>query len=458
MLGFGWLVWRQAQEALRQGRLEEVVGLLGKMPSGGQQRWEELRRQLVRTLVERGEKGLRRDDAAAAWRDLLQAEHVGGPDPAPQGLRQALARLGLAEVRALLEAGEPGRAAETCAMLRERGVRQTELDPLEETAREWLRARDLADRGEFAWAAQLGERMRRLWAGPLGALDRFVQDLEERQGAFTDLVVELTEAAQKEDWPRVLQLSERILALAPQHAQTRKLRSQAWRAVEPTTVATAAAIRPPVPRADTKADPTGNQYLLWVDGVGGYLLCLQPQVTLGQASPETKVDVAIFADVSRHHATLSRDSEGYVLEAVRSVQVNGQKVERALLQSGDRVTLGTSCQFRFWLPLAISATARLELVSGHRLRLAVDGVILMADTLVMGPGSQVHLSLPDLKRPLVLYRQKDALAVSYPGTLIVNGQPCKDRAQLEAGATVTGEGFSLALEAVGGRLAVGGRQ
>ncbi len=451
MLGFGWLVWRQAQEALRQGRLEEVVGLVGKVSPVGQQRWEDLRRQLVRALVERGEKSLRRDDAAAAWRDLLQAEHVGRADPTPLRLRQALARLGLAEVRALLEAGEPARAAEACALLRERNVRQTELEPLEETAREWLRARDLADRGEFAWAAQLGERMRRLWAGPLGALERFVQDLEERQRAFSSLVLELPEAAQKEDWPRVLQLSERLLALAPQHAQTRKLRSQAWRAIEPATVATAAAVRPPAPPAAEMAEPAANQYLLWIDDVGGYLLCLQPRVTLGQASPEAKVDVALFADVSRHHATLTRDCEGYVLEAVRSVQVNGQKVERALLQSGDRVTLGTSCQFRFWLPLAISATARLELVSGHRPRLAVDGVILMADTLVMGPGAQVHLPLPDLKQPLVLYRQKDGLGVSYPGTLIINGQPFKDRGQLEPGATVTGEGFSLALEAVGSR-------
>lgn len=448
MLGFGWLVWRQAQEALRQGRLEEVAGLLGKAPPAGQQRWEDLRRQLVKALVERGEKALRRDDVTAAWRDLLQAENLGCADPAPQRLRPALARLGLAEIRALLEAGEPSRAAEACTLLRDRGVRQPELEPLAETAREWLRAQDLADRGEFAWAAQLGERMRRLWGGPLGALERFVHDLEERQRAFGSLVVELTESAQREDWPRVLQLSEGILALAPQHAHTRKLRSQAWRIIEPATVATMA-VPQPASRLEKTAERASTQFLLWIDGVGGFLLCLQPSVTLGQASPEAKVDVPLLADVSRHHATLVRDNEGYVLEAVRSVQVNGQKVDRALLQSGDRVTLGTSCQFRFWLPLAISATARLELMSGHRLPWAVDCIILMADTLILGPGPQVHLPLPDLKQPLVLYRQQDALAINHPGTLVVNGQPCKDRSPLEPGTTVTGEGFSLALEAVG---------
>ena len=45
-------------------------------------------------------------------------------------------------------------------------------------------------------------------------------------------------------------------------------------------------------------------YALWIDGVGGYLVCLSHRVTLGQSLNETPVDIALIADVSRHHATI----------------------------------------------------------------------------------------------------------------------------------------------------------
>jgi len=87
-----------------------------------------------------------------------------------------------------------------------------------------------------------------------------------------------------------------------------------------------------------------SQLLLWIDGVGGYLVCLSHRVTLGQASPESVVDIPLLADVSRHHATLQRDPEGYFLEAIRKTQVNGKTTEKVLLRSADRITLGSSCQ------------------------------------------------------------------------------------------------------------------
>jgi len=194
-----------------------------------------------------------------------------------------------------------------------------------------------------------------------------------------------------------------------------------------------------------------QQFLLWVDGVGGYLVCLGNRVTFGQATPENRVDVPMFADISRLHAALTRDSEGYLLESFRATQVNGQTMGKALLHSGDRVTLGTCCQFQFLQPVPVSASARINLVSGHRLWLAVDAVLLMADTLVLGSGNQVHVALPEVKSSVFLYRQKNGLGVRYAGNLLVNGKPCRERCTLEPDATVVGDDFSLTLEAVAGK-------
>ncbi len=191
-------------------------------------------------------------------------------------------------------------------------------------------------------------------------------------------------------------------------------------------------------------------FYLWIDGVGGYLVCLNTRITLGQATPDAAVDVPLLADVSRLHATLTRDPEGYLLHALRPARVNGKTAEKALLRSGDRVTLGHCCQLLFRQPAPISTSARLDLVSGHRLRLAVDGVLLMADTIVLGPGQNVHVELPELKQPVILFRQKNGMGIRTSEPVTIDGQSVKERGVLGLNSHVIGDSFSLKLEKIGG--------
>jgi len=190
---------------------------------------------------------------------------------------------------------------------------------------------------------------------------------------------------------------------------------------------------------------------LWIDGVGGYLLCLSHRVTLGQALVETPVDIALIADVSRHHATIQRDPEGYFLEALRKVQINGNATDKALLRNADRITLGNSCQVQFWQPVPVSTSARLDMVSGHRFAEPVQAVLLMADTLVIGPAIQSHVQVPDMTQPLILFRTKDGLAARWSGNLLIGGKTYQERGPLEAGATLSNEQISLTLERTKGK-------
>jgi hypothetical protein len=456
MLGFAWLTLRQAQEALQGGRLEEALRLLSQPAAQGHRRTGPLLGQLARAFAERGERLLRQDDTDGAWRDLLHAEHLEVAEKNAAQLRQALMRLGIAEVRALFQAGELHRADEAVARMRERGARSPELQVLEDAVKGWLKARDLADHGDFARALEGIERLRRLILGPIRALDAFAAELMKRQQDFAKLLVRLHEASDAGRWREVVEVAEQVLALAPQHGEARKARMRAWKAIEPVTVA----MRPPGPEGNGHAETNGHaaahdsptRFLLWIDGVGGYLICLGSRLTLGQATLDPHADVPLVADVSRLHATLTRDSEGYVLEAVRPVTVNGQLTTRALLRPGDRVTLGTSCQVQFHQPVPVSASARLELVSGHRLPVGVDGVLLMADTLVLGNGPQSHVEVPDLKQPVVLFRHKDGLGLRHGGRLSVNGERSGDRSLLPPQAMVNGDEVSFALEPVGPRM------
>jgi hypothetical protein len=448
MLGFAWLTLRQAQEALKSGRLEEAHRLLCQPCIQGHKRSWDLLVQVAQGFVQRGERHLQHDDLLAAWNDLVAAEQVASRDGSTAGLRQKLTRRGLAQVRALLEAGEPGRASELIAQFRNRSVQQADLALLEEAAKNWLLAREQAGRGEFAQALQTMDRVRRLLSERIEVVEGFIKGLEKRHLSFAALLMQLHEAADQKDWRQVVRLSEQVLALAPQHLEARKARARAWRVLEPETVASASR-REETP--EREAAPAGNdpRFLLWIDGVGGYLVCLGNRITIGQATPDAYVDVPLYADVSRLHAVLTRDAEGYLLEATRPLLVNGRPADKALLQSGDRINLGGSCQITFRQPAAVSASARLELTSGHRLLLTVDGVLLMADTLVLGPGSQAHVAMPDLQQPVVLYRHREAMGVRYQGNLCVDGQRCQERAELRPTSTVTGDDFAFAIEPVG---------
>jgi hypothetical protein len=198
--------------------------------------------------------------------------------------------------------------------------------------------------------------------------------------------------------------------------------------------------------ATVKTSELSSRLLLWIDGVGGYLVCLAPRLTLGQAGPEAAPDLAILAAIARHHATLHRDAEGYILEAVRKTALNGQPADKAFLRSGDRLTLGTACQLLFTQPVPISASARLDLVSGQRWLHPVHAVLLMAETLVFGPGPQAHVVVEELKQPLILFRPGSGLAIRYNGNLVISGQPHKERGPLTPGARVTADALSFALE------------
>ena len=450
MLGFGWLALRQAQEALNTGRLEEAQRLLGQPAVQGHRRHGELLRQLARCLVERGERHLRHDNAEAAWMDLLQAEQLQTAERGTERLRQALTRLGLAQVRALLQASDLRRASQVIGQLRDHLVRNPELQLLEETTRNWLTAQEQAEQGDFAQAIGTTDRIQRLLLGPSTPLEQFRQSLEEKKRDFGEHLARLHEAADGGRWREVLELSENVLALAPQHAEARKARARAWQAIEPITVAARpraedAAVESPPPRG---GEP--QRFFLWIDGVGGYLVCLSANVTFGQASPDAHVDVPLVADVSRLHATLTRDGEGgYLLEAARPVLVNGQAATRSVLKSGDRFTLGASCQLKFHRPVPVSTSARLDVVSGHRVVYGVDAVLLMGDTLVLGPGPQSHVEMPELKKPVVLFRGKDGIAIRHGGSFAVGGQRVKDRASLGGGDTVSGDEFTFAVELIG---------
>jgi hypothetical protein len=280
--------------------------------------------------------------------------------------------------------------------------------------------------------------------------------LLKHRETFADLLARLHETARQQQWREVVELAQQVVTAAPQHVEARALREKAWRALGSLTVThVPAAGSSPDTTVEQDAicakanptDPLPPRFYLWIDGVGGYLVCLNNRLTFGQAAPTARVDIPLIADVSKLHATLSRDAEGYVLEAVRPIHINGNTTNKALLQPNDRVTLGGSCQFLFRRPVPANNSARLDLVSGHRLPTSVDGVLLMAETLILAASEQSHVRVDDLKHPVVLFRHRDGIGVRHTGELRVNGVVSGNRAILPGNASISGNDISFAIEA-----------
>jgi len=473
-----WLTLRQARDAIRASQPEQAQRLLAPLATDGYRKATSLLRDVAKLYIACGHRQLRADNAEAAWLDLLAAEGLDSSDPQAAQLRQILTRLGLAECRAALEAGKPVHALTVSAKLRERLARPAELNRLENAAQDWLLSAEQADRGDFLLATGTLVKVRNsLTPVPFTGLDHFATDLAARHERFQAALSHLNDAAENKRYREAHRWAEEAVAVAPNHREARMLKARAWEALQPPHTqtyhpdstdedlilvpekqVTKTATRLPIARPSRHITPIGpgaplpKRFFLWIDGVGGYLVCLAPRVTFGQAVADGPVDVPLFADLSRLHAELSRDVEGYILESARDVFVNGIAHPRAVLRAGDRLTLGPTCQMIFHQPVPISPSARLELVSGHRLPLAVDGVILMAESLILGPGPHVHVPLPDAPGNVVLFRNKDGLGLRFSGAFKVDNKPCEGRADLPLPSVVVSEAFTFALEPTGPRL------
>ncbi len=491
MLGHWRIALRQAEEAAKAGRYDEAIALASRPDVAEHHHAASLRGRMALDLIARGTRRAEVDDLAGAVEDFRLAESIGAGPDAIASARLKVADRVASEVRIDLEAGEPSRVVERVDELARQKIGGPALRRIREVADAWRLALEEARRGEFGRAHEALDRAERLAAGsPPTALANARRDLEHRQTTAGPRVEALYTTLEAAKWPEVLAAADLVLEVVPEHPAARQARTTAWRqigAIAPSAAAAwpnrAARIVPtglgldPAPDGEPSSPPTlqiarpgkpgpaphdrvlaksgqagpSGRFLLWVDTVGGFLVCLDDRVVLGRAGADGHADVPLLGDLARGHATVVRDGETYVIQAAKATFVNGREVQTAPLRHGDVIRLGDSVELEFHQPSPVSATARLEVVSRHRLPLAVDAVILMAETCIIGPSEQAHIKASNVPGPVVIYRQGPALACRAPGAFEVDGRTCAARAPITLQSSVLGEGFSFSLEPLGSR-------
>jgi hypothetical protein len=157
----------------------------------------------------------------------------------------------------------------------------------------------------------------------------------------------------------------------------------------------------------------------WIDAVGGYLTFAKSTIRIGHAGDERN-DIPILADISGFHAELRRGKSGIVLAAMADTEVNGKTGEAFLLRHGDKIRL-KGVELTYHQPVPWSLTARLELTSAHRLPLALDGIVLLGETCILGPRRDAHIHA-DWKSSVFVNWYQGRYWVRGPGKITIDGR------------------------------------
>jgi FHA domain len=482
---------REARVAWKSGRVDEAGALLAEESLRDFLPAKRLAQDVAGKIVERAGDRFARGDSLAGWQDLAVADRLGGQAEAIGQLRRQYAERSLAEARRYLASGQAAAAAARLDKLQRKGLSSSTSRVLRQIASLLDQADKAAAHGRFAVAEADLAQARRLVADQSATadtmeitawLDERGRHLAQHETDSLRLSAELHAALGREDWPAVLGASESLLAIAPLHAAARQARNRAWKVVGMNV--TSGGDRPPVGRVALELNRgrggagrystrpgvgsgevdtvTGNErpqsLLLWVDAVGGFLICLDDQIVLGQPSPGGSIALPFLADLSRRHAVIRRDGGSYVLEPVHETKIDGRVATGpVVLSSGQLIELGDSVRLRFSKPHALSATARIDIESNHKTQPSADAVLLMADSCVMGPNRHCHVQCRDWQHDVILYRQSERpreanrpieLYCRSEAPLAVDGEPSHGATKIAPGARIEGEDFSFTLEEV----------
>jgi len=191
-----------------------------------------------------------------------------------------------------------------------------------------------------------------------------------------------------------------------------------------------------------------ERYILWIDGVGAWQLCVGSEFLIGGPTQEnTAADICLMANLSRRHASLLRKDEEWFIHPHNSTVVSGRTITGpTLLRTGDEIGLVERVRLGFRIPSVLTGSASIDFESHHRPAQSVNGIILMTDSVLLGQRKDCHVYCPDWPEFVVIYKHEGKLRCRSKSDLSINGVRVVDSAVLDDGAVVSGEDFRFRIE------------
>ena len=496
-------------EAIDAGQLDRAIELTIRL--GNSKASNDHRRQLTEALIHRATEVAKTDRLSAAWQDLSHAASFAESQQADLISRttQELQQQTLNTADAKLQSGLSQQATDLVQLLAERNLSDQRSKQISSVATLLTTIEQLVSAGKLEEAIENLESVQRLYPELSGLQERIANQQERKiqLDALTDL---LQSAALSCKWNDVCQLCDQILELAPLHEIALGAKRHAKQRVKRrTSVGSRLTNVPQSPkqeddslviptepdRVGTSSNPSlddttapqnsasagsrinasaGNtdssdlansvpatdqdsvlaqasSFLIWVDGVGGYLVCTKPINFIGQAIEGSLVSIPLQADVRQRHARLETIAGQHVIQPLGPVAIDGREVpvdESIAIRTGQQISLGNKVRLAYRQDHPLSKTARLDFVSRHRTLPWSDGVVLAAQSIILGPNPNNHIFCPSWKSDLVLFRRNDTWFAKCKLEFCVDQQALASESEIQFDSRLFGDNFSLKLEPV----------
>ena len=201
------------------------------------------------------------------------------------------------------------------------------------------------------------------------------------------------------------------------------------------------------------SDSPVKSYMLWIDGVGAWQLYVGNSFSIGaptfEAVSSDITDITLLANISRRHAILQYDADQWRVVADHLTSVSDHVVDgTAGIRSGDQLCLADRVKLGFRVPSVLSSSAVIDFESNHRPAYTLDGIILMVDHCLLGPGRDHHIFCPDWPDVVVLYFRDRSLHCRSSLPLKIDGKPASPSAPLTHGAIVDGDDLRFRIEEI----------
>ena len=463
----------EIDDAIDAGQLDRAIELTSRL--GDSRASNDHRRQLTEALVQRARNVAETDRLSAAWQDLSHAASFADArqNELVSQTTQHLLQQTLNTADAKLRAGQSQQAADLVQLLESRNLSDQRSDQISSVARLLTTTDRLVSLGKLEEAIESLESVQRLYPELSGLKERIAK-LQDRKSRLDSLTDSLQAAALSCKWNDVCQLCDQILKLASKHEIALGAKRHAMQRVKRRTSVGSRLTNVPEPPKEnddlliTATEPesinssfrdttapkksTGvnaanndglnsadaaasdqdsgltqtSSFLIWVDGVGGYLVCTQPINFIGQAVDGASVSIPLQADVRQRHARLETIAGQHLIQPMGPVAIDGREVpvdEAIALRSGQQISLGDKVRLDYRQDHPLSKSARLDFASRHRTLPWSDGVVLAAQSIILGPNPNNHIFCPNWRSDLVLFRRNDTWFAKSQLGFCVDEQP-----------------------------------
>ena len=454
---------RKAKQLVADGNLEHAALFCNEHKLAENHFGRSVIGKLVRQLIDLASQRQSRGDMQSAWRALACADIVCLENDRDMLSREMnrFVELTIEHADHMLVTGKPTHATSTVNLLSERRILDRRADQIKRVAKVLNNADQLAAQGRLKEARQ-ELQIAAAQRPDLEYIKRRLESYDQQKSHLEDLQTELRRAITRSAWSDARNVSSEMLEIAPNcqlamdarkrcdqrlpggHSITTIFRKKAGEDGQ-----TEPARNPMNDEHDSIIHQKCESFLLWIDGVGGYLVCSGDAVMIGQAVPESGVDIPMLGDVRRRHAIIRRFGECDMIESLGDVVLENQQVsEPQMLKNNQLIDLGHGVQLTYRRPHSLSSTARLEFTSRHRTQPWSDAVLLATDTIVLGRGSQSHVQCPHFQRDIVLFKEKGQWHCRIEGDFVVDGQPASKRSPISTNSRIHSDDFSICLETI----------